>query len=166
VRKIPLRARDGTVRAYALIDDEDYDTVTARLRGNGEVRWSLDSDGYAVRSTWRDRKRTTFKLHRVIMAAPPGVEVDHEDRNRLNCCRSNLRLATRAQNAQNVAAKVTANSGHRNVYWKPKRRRYQVQFKVGGRAICIGWFEHLEDAIAAAHQARKELHPYAATQSS
>jgi hypothetical protein len=44
-------------------------------------------------------------LHRFILDAPLGVEVDHRDGNGLDCRRSNLRIATRSQNAMNVEAK-------------------------------------------------------------
>ncbi len=44
----------------------------------------------------------TVPLHRVIMNAPKDSIVDHIDTDGLNNRRSNLRLATRAQNAWNM----------------------------------------------------------------
>src|SRR4051794_37235481 len=45
VIRVPLRARDGSVRAWALLDEQD-----AHL---AEQRWCLDGDGYAVRTVHR-----------------------------------------------------------------------------------------------------------------
>ena len=37
-------------------------------------------------------------LHRHIMDAPKGCEVDHIDHDRMNNCRNNLRICTHQQN--------------------------------------------------------------------
>ena len=55
---------------------------------------SLSNDGYA----------THYKvgsIHRWIMDAPKGLQVDHINRNRLDNRRSNLRLVTHKENCKN-----------------------------------------------------------------
>ena len=56
--EVPLRSRDGTVRAVALIDEVDAWAL--------ETRWSLDSYGYAKRQIIHGGRRTTELLHRTI----------------------------------------------------------------------------------------------------
>lgn len=49
----------------------------------------------------------------------PDEEIDHIDRCRSNDRFNNLRLATRKQNRWNTGAK--------NIYWKPKVKKYEAQ---------------------------------------
>lgn len=60
MKQIPLRARDGSVRAYALVDDEDHGFVS-------QWRWQLQSSGHVAR---RDNTVAgggrTIGLHRAI----------------------------------------------------------------------------------------------------
>lgn len=113
---IPLRARDGSIRDYAMVDDADVWAL--------EYRWHL-SNGYARRTGPADGtrdpsgklKRRDIALHVEILErmghAKDAYDVgDHIDRDPLNCRRSNLRPATFAQNAQN---RIWANPpGHKN----------------------------------------------------
>jgi hypothetical protein len=73
-----------------LIDDEDYDAVSA-------YRWSVCKNkgkSYAVSSQ-------VGSVHRFLLAVPDELEVDHKDGNGLNNQRHNLRPATRQQQCQN-----------------------------------------------------------------
>src|SRR5258708_36375432 len=95
MKRIPLRAKDGSVRAYALVDDEDFEHLS-------EWNWSLNPQGYAQR---------TVTMHAEIM----GEMSDHVDRDGLNNRRGNLRPATKAQNAQNLSIRCDSSSGYRGV---------------------------------------------------
>lgn len=91
-------------RGYsAVVDPKGFErfghlkwTAAVQRRSDGSLRV------YAYRNVWGvDGKcRTTF-LHRAVVDAKPGERWDHEDRNTLNCCEYNLRLATGSQNAAN-----------------------------------------------------------------
>lgn len=83
MKAIPLRARDGSVRAYALVDELDYEVL---WRSN----WSLNSKGYA-----RRRKPCHEYMHRAIgammLGRPLGREqVHHGKGGILDNRRSNL----------------------------------------------------------------------------
>lgn len=155
MRRIPLRARDGSVRACALVDDEDYAWLN-------QWRWALHTEGYVQRTQRHRGARSLILMHRLIMGEPPE-QVDHEDGNRLNNRRDNLRVVSSSGNQQNSRPSFVAGSGYRNVYWRSKRRKYQVVLKVNGKGVHVGMFTDLDDAVAAARQARRELHPYATT---
>jgi hypothetical protein len=151
VKQIPLRARDGSVRDYALVDDDVFEEL-------GSLRWSLHSQGYAYRQAPGLPRRNVL-LHRAVMGLEYGDrrEIDHENRNRLDCRRENLRITDRAGNAQNIVARRGARSRFRAVSWKKDRGRWQVI--VGGR--WVGLFDDELDAAIAAEARRRETMPFA-----
>lgn len=105
---LPLRARNGTVRAWAIVDAADWPIVS-------QHRWNYDGR-YAGASIGGRRVR----LHRFLMGEPPqpGLEVDHRDRDPLNNRRQNLRWSTHQANRANTGAQRTARtSAHRGVHW-------------------------------------------------
>lgn len=69
-------------------------------------------------------------MHRILTGAEPRVPVDHRDGDGLNNRRSNLRIATTAQNGANSIDRERC-SGYRGVY--PNRKRWMA--RVGGRHI-------------------------------
>ena len=92
-------------------------------------------------------------LHRLIMQAPKGVDVDHIDHNGLNNQRSNLRLATKSQNHANTKSR-TGTSEYKGVYssggkWIARAKKDGHNYYFGtftteieaGRAYDIGAIE-------------------------
>lgn len=143
VIEIPLRRRDGTIRAHALIDDEDHQWA--------QHKWYL-ANGYARRDITVDGKTIRQYLHRELMGLVPGdgIEGDHRNGNRLDCRRKNLRLSTRAQNAQNKSSQPGSVSKYRGVFWDKSRQRWQVIVKLHGRKFHLGRYDDEEAAAKAA----------------
>jgi len=81
-----------------VVDDCDYERLAV-------FNWCADRHGdafYAIRAQRTPSgKWSKIYMHRVILAAPEGSEVDHMDLDGLNNVRSNLRLASRAENNRN-----------------------------------------------------------------
>lgn len=153
---IPLRARNGTVRAFALIDAADAPFVN-------QWRWCLGKRGYAVRGERNDGQRRTPYLHREILGLGGGDMrvVDHINRDKLDCRRANMRVITRAGNAQNLGSKPGSSSVARGVTWDPITRKWRAEIRVGGRRHRLGRFVTEADAAEAARSARAKLMPYA-----
>lgn len=63
MRRIPLRRRDGTVVAHALVDDDVYDRL-------GHLRWHLNSEGYVFRNYWERGRSRGMRLHREVLERP------------------------------------------------------------------------------------------------
>src|SRR5689334_8621212 len=81
------------------IDDQDYQRVSTH-------RWWVVSikTKRAVKtqlSVQSEINGKTVKLHRFILNAPKGFDVDHIDGNPLNNVRSNLRICSRQENLRN-----------------------------------------------------------------
>jgi hypothetical protein len=140
--KVPIFNNRAAVVAHALIDARDAALVRERT-------WCL-SRGYAV-SGVRTGPR---QMHRLILDCPSGLEVDHINGDKLDNRRSNLRIVTRAQNAQNVPR------SKRNVYRQP-RGSYMVLVTSGRRQHYGGTFRDLHEAHEAAARLRSDLLPFA-----
>lgn len=85
-----MREIELTKGKVAKVSDEDFELLSQRL-------WQYGT-GYAIGTTGKDPNRKREMMHRVIMNAPKGMEVDHIDGDGLNNQRSNLRIVTRAEN--------------------------------------------------------------------
>ena len=88
-------------------------------------------------------------MHRLILAAPPRMHVDHVNHNGLDNRRGNLRLATRSQNIANARRRADNASGFRGVSWHSQRNRWQARIQVSGRNPHLGLFDTPEEAARA-----------------
>jgi hypothetical protein len=137
----------------ALVDEADAVRVVAA------GPWFLHIKGYAVANLPGGGQ---VLLHRLIMGLEHGDrrQVDHRDRNPLNCQRSNMRLATSGQNRQNVTSYRGSTSQYRGVSWDAARGRWKAQGKVARRGVFIGRYATEEEAAEAAAAWRREHLPY------
>jgi hypothetical protein len=152
---IPLRAHDGSVRAYAIVDAEDAERVN-------QWRWSLDADGYVIRGSYTaEGRKTTIKLHRELLGlrTGDGIEGDHFNRIRTDNRRVNLRAATRAQNGQNRGPKGET-SKCRGVYFDRDRGKWVAQLRRGGKVSYAGSYLTEAEAAQAASDARRAAMPF------
>ena len=75
----------------AALDNADYERA-AIFKWHARQEKQRPSCWYAVRTVGNK----TVYLHRFILDAPSGLDVDHKDGDGLNCQRLNLRIATRS----------------------------------------------------------------------
>jgi hypothetical protein len=142
----------------ALVEDQDYEYLT-------QWKWYTAKNGkhcYAVRQIRReDGQQRLVLMHRIVAerAGFLGGRVDHRDRNGLNNQRSNLRVATPAQNSANIGMRVTNTSGAVGVSECRDRRNRKWQAKVlqnGHRSQ--RYFADFDEAIAWRDAKATELH--------
>jgi len=156
--QIPLRARDGSIRAYALVDDADFDWLS-------QWTWRLSAYGYAVRGEHPPggAYRTVFMAREVLgLAHGDPRQGDHEGRDRLDNRRSKLRIAPRAHkdNGQNKGLQPNNTSGYRGVCWDKRRGCWMARAKIDRRAVHLGYFDTAEAAGAVASAFRAEHMPF------
>ena len=148
----------------ATVDDEDAELVLSSRRKWFTACGRRKSDPqvyYALRH--RDYPGQHILMHRLILDAPEDMEVDHIDGNGLNNRRSNLRLATKSQNAINRRVnRPNKSSRFRGVCWNRKSERWQASIRTKGKSVYLGLFEREEDAAAAYDEfAAKEFGEFA-----
>ena len=137
----------------------DKKTVTTLKILNSELEVLIDEDMvevlskhkwirrgvYIGRVEFKNKKQTTYLLHRVVMGAKLGELVDHKNQNPLDNRRENLRLCTRRQNAANSKLASNNTSGFRGVNFM-KNRGWRAHITINGKAIHLGMFETKEEA--------------------
>ena len=115
--------------------------------------FSLTNDGagfYYVQLNSKPYRNKRFS--RVLLNAPPDLIVDHKDRNTLNNCKDNLRIATLSQSAANRKS-TWGDNKYQGVY-KHKWNSYRVTISVEGKRIYLGCFPSEKFAAEVYRQAQ------------
>lgn len=113
---------------------------------------------YAVRQVYIDGKSQTISMHRLIIDAPNGMQVDHIDRVGINNVRSNLRLATASENQRNKGKYSNNKSGYKGVSFHNQSGKWQAQIRANGKINSLGLFLSPEQASLAYAEASRILH--------
>lgn len=155
---IPLRAKDGTIRAYAMVDAQDLPSLS-------RYRWSFAGKGYVGRrdySLGRNNGRAE-KIHRTILGLDWGDKrtVDHINHDPLDNRRSNLRVCAQAENCQNHPGWRESSSKYRGVSFDKPRGKWRASAKVNYRQHFIGRFDSELEAAEAAAEFRRQHMSYA-----
>lgn len=149
MRLIPLYARDGSVRAYAAVDDADFEWAS-------QWTWRLHHQGYVSRAD-------SLLMHRVLLGLEKGDprQGDHKNGIRRDNRRTNLRIATLAQNRQNQRARTRTSSRFRGVTWDADRGLWYAGTQIDGERHFVGRFADEVEAGRAVAAFRAEHMPYA-----
>jgi len=142
-RIIPL------TRGYStLVDATDYDWLAS-------YKWSFN-EGYATCA--RAQVVEGFRrMHQLLLPVDPGYQVDHSNRNKLDNRRSNLRIATKQQNACNMGLRADSVTGYKGVSPRHQRMgvRYWARIRVHNVSINLGRFDTPEEAALAYNDAAR-----------
>lgn len=103
--------------------------------------------------------RSRTYLHRLLLAAEPGQQVDHRNRNGLDNRRCNLRLCTRSQNLANQQPQINNSSGYRGVSLHDNNgtNPWRARLCVEGKAYHLGYFADAWEAAQAYNAAARDI---------
>lgn len=141
----------------AMVDIKDYEVLN-------KFKWYCTYYGYAESRTYikgsgrKNQKQIKRWMHRLILNAPKGMQVDHINHDRLDNRRSNLRICTPSQNRMNSSLKRENKTGVKGVYFLKRNKKWGVSLQVNKSKKHIGYFEEFEKAVEASLIARKKYH--------
>lgn len=116
-----------------IIDAEDYPKVS-------KYKWKTARSGYAV-------SNTGGFLHRIIMEAVPGQQVDHINLNILDNRKENLRICNNSLNSSN--RKPYNSLGIKGVQYHKHLNKYSAYFGVDGKQYHSQCYNTVEEAAFA-----------------
>lgn len=119
---------------------------TGGRTGEGKAAGSTRRDGYH-QVIIRGRPYLSHRLAWIYMTGEwPSSFIDHKDGIRNNNQWANLRLATRAQNGQNMRIKRVTASGLKGVTPVSKSNKFQARIRADGKSRNLGCFDTAEEA--------------------
>lgn len=145
---------DGKTVIGTLSDGEEFKFDIKDFNKVIRHRWYPSGNGKPNKTCINSKREY---LHRYIMNAPKGFEVDHIDMDRMNNCRSNLRICTHQQNQCNQPLQSNNTSGVTGVRFYKARNKYVARVKFFGKDIHLGYYKNKIEAIQARDTGAKLL---------
>lgn len=145
MKKLPL-----SQGKYALVDDEDFEFLN-------KWHWSYSRHHTSGGTVLRNDKGKMIKLHRQIMGAKSGQQVDHINRDRLDNRRSNLRFCDNSQNRANSKIRKDNQSGYAGVHFNKDKKKWQAILYFHSKKYFLGYFTDKNNAIKARQEAESKI---------
>lgn len=145
-------------KGYALIDEDDFDTITP-------YKWIIDTSGYVIASRGPGVSRSTrIAMHRVILGLTKSNEIgDHKNHNPRDNRRCNIRKATPAENSRNVTSRGESRYlgvSYQTINYKSTKpnkvfvyKYLKAKIRVNNKLIHLGTFKTEEAAALAYNEA-------------
>jgi len=134
----------------ALVSDCDYARVSCMNWYANKKRMGV----YVAARGGGNRGGKIVYMHRLIMEAMEGFDVDHINGNCLDNRRENLRVCLHYQNTANRTRKNCNNrSGVTGVSWDNNCQKWVARIVCKYKVIQMGYFTNLSDAVLARKQA-------------
>lgn len=132
----------------ALIDNEDYDLVR-------QYKWYVFKHRNTYYAASKNKELKTVRMHRLIINAPYGKQVDHINGNGLDNRKENLRLVDNNQNQWN-RHNISGKSKYKGVHWNKANKKWHSQIRVYGKRLHLGYFKDEIEAARAYDKAAKD----------
>lgn len=125
---------------FALVDDDDYEYLS-------KFKWRVQKQKNSCYASKYNPDGSETRMHREIVGAREGYDVDHIDGNGLNNQKENLREVTRRQNNQNLH--VATSSVFPGVSRHKRSGKWQSTVKVNGKQKWLGQYDSEKEAFSA-----------------
>lgn len=157
----PALALVELTKGYWAVIDAAYADDVGRFNWSANTTASNSGGVYATTNRRHDGTRGHESLHRFI-ARLCGMdmrrEIDHENRNGLDCRGRNLRSATKAQNQWNRHLCTRNKSGVKGVHFETHTERWRAEIWVNNKHLRLGRFDTIDEAANAVATARMQYH--------
>ena len=123
----------------------------------GQEAGTTNNKGYRI-VVWNKKR---YRSHHLVYLMFKGVipdQVDHINGDKQDNHIENLRAANNSQNQWNKKNYANNKTGHKNVKWVERIRKYVVSISVCGKSKHIGVFDDINNAVISAKQARNLYH--------
>jgi len=125
----------------------------------GKVVGSIGKNGYKSAAIMNKYKVLVHHIAWIYMTgAWPEKYIDHKNGVRTDNKFDNLRPANESENSLNAKIRCDNKSGHKNVFWNCRVKKWNVKLSVNRKPIHIGYFDDLSAAALAAESARVTYH--------
>jgi HNH endonuclease/AP2 domain len=145
-----IQARNGP---QVQVDEEDIERLLSPHLKGAHSGWYVRKDGYVY-------LQLQIPMHRMLVDAPKGMEVDHINGDRLDNRKENLRVVYRWQNRQNTVYRHPGTSQYRGVGWDKSRNKWIAGVQIAGKRYNFGRFDDELEAARAAEEGRARLMKY------
>lgn len=130
----------------AIIDDEDYEIVS-------QYRWYLlkgKNTEYAChKKTENAISLPTILMHRLVMNAPKGSQIDHINGDGLDNRKCNLRFCSHQENSRNSPKNWRGTSKYKGVGLCKRRKKWRARIKLNNKQVEIGCYNTEIEAATA-----------------
>lgn len=138
----------------AIVDDADFDQLS-------KWKWSTHCnrrEGIAYFYAVRREGDRLIRMHHIVLGVEGRILVDHvQPANTLDNRRTNLRVASISQNAQNQRKQLRPTSSKfKGVSWHRGSRKWRAVIGFKGKLISLGLFHSEQDAARAYDRAAVE----------
>ena len=142
-----LCSKQGKIKKYTFVDDGDFEWLS-------KFRWAAHKTRGGLWCAERYLKGKMQKMHRLILKAKKGQEVDHINRNGMDNRRSNIRICTRSENLINRGIfKNKTTSRYFGVHKVPSKynlsKSYRFMVTRNKKMYCRGMFRTAKEASLA-----------------
>ncbi len=151
-KRIPL-----TQGRFTIVDDDMFDYLN-------QWKWHAhkERNNYYATNGSGHNIGGVIRMHRLIMNAQKGQQIDHCNNNGLDNQRGNLRFCTNSQNLQNARKHKNCSSRYKGVCWNTGKAKWQTNICINSKNIIIGRFDsQIKAALAYDKAAQKYFGEFA-----
>jgi len=148
----------NALNQFALVDDEDAERV--RLHTWKRMPSGLSVTGYVYTTTKTAGEWQVILLHRFILGLSVGDSriIDHCNRDRADCRKENLRIATSSGNKANSGLSSRSTSGLKGVSWDRRGKKWRSTITWERTTYHLGYYMQKAHAGYAYNLAASRLH--------